>query len=277
MTLLTFIIPDHHQANARDWTLLKANLKQTIASISNQIHRDWRAVIVANEGADLPNLPPHFDAVRVDFLPNDMHELGKSPLEEVYDAFRADKGRRVLAGMLHVPESRFFMIVDDDDFVSSRIVQHVSQNETENGWTVDQGYLWDHGGRLMLGHHAFNHLCGTSLIIRADLYGLPARFDLADIDWIRSMLGSHIRIADILRERGTPLASLPFRGAVYEVGHAGSHSKAPSLLVKHFFSWQALRQPRQMLRNLARLRLVDETMRREFFGSSPTDRHGAHV
>src|SRR5690606_10870385 len=97
--MLTFIIPVRHQDNARDWSLLKANLSQTAASIASQTDTGWRALVVANEGADLPPLPPGFDVVRVTFPPNRLHELGEADLEAVYDAFRADKGRRVLAGM----------------------------------------------------------------------------------------------------------------------------------------------------------------------------------
>lgn len=267
MTLVTFVIPVRHQDNASDWSLLKANLVQTIASISNQTNDDWRGVIVANEGADLPDLPERFVVERVAFPPNDMHELGKASREDFYDAFRADKGRRVLMGMLRARDSRFFMIVDDDDFVSARIVQHASENSDANGWTIDHGYIWDHGGKLLLGDDDFNHLCGTSLIIRSDLYDLPERFQDASIDWIKSMLGSHVRIADILAKRGTPLATLPFRGAIYRVSHSGSHSKAPGILVKYFLSWEAFKRPRRMLRNLGRLRLVGEAEKREFFGT----------
>ena len=57
MSPLTFIIPVRHQDNARDWALLKANLTQTAASIASQTHPGWRALVVANEGADLPDLP----------------------------------------------------------------------------------------------------------------------------------------------------------------------------------------------------------------------------
>lgn len=78
MTLVTFIIPVRHQENARDWSRLKANLTQTVASISNQTNGDWRGIIVANEGADLPDLPEKFSAVRVTFPPNDLHELERA-------------------------------------------------------------------------------------------------------------------------------------------------------------------------------------------------------
>lgn len=267
MSLLTFIIPVRHQDNARDWGRLRANLAQTVASISAQTHDDWRGIVVANEGADLPDLPERFSAVRVTFPPNDLHEMGKADLEAVYEAFRADKGRRVLAGMLAARDSRFFMIVDDDDFVSSRIARHVSENADANGWAIERGYIWDDGGRLLLGYDEFNHLCGTSLIVRSDLYGLPERFEDASLDWIKSMLGSHVRIADILAGQGTPLSPLPFRGAVYRVAHGGSHSKAPSLVRKYFLSREAITRPRRMLRHLGRLRLVGDDLKGEFFGA----------
>jgi hypothetical protein len=266
MTLLTFVIPVRHQDNARDWSLLKANLAQTVASIANQTNGDWRAIIVANHGADLPGLPERFGVERVDFPSNDMHELGSADREVVLDAFRADKGRRVLKGMLAARDCRFFMIVDDDDFVSANLVQYVSENSDASGWTIDRGYIWDDGGRLLLGSNRFNHLCGTCLVVPASAYDLPARFEDASLDWIKSMLGSHVQLPQILAERGTPLKPLPFRGAVYRVANRGSHSQAPSLLVKYFLSWEALRQPVRVMRNLTRLRLVDGAAKREFFG-----------
>ena len=107
--VLTFIIPVRHQDNARDWSALKANLSQTVASISNQSSDDWRGIIVANEGADLPELPEPFEVVRVDFPPNNMHERDGADMEDFYEAFRVDKGRRVLAGMLQARGSRFYL------------------------------------------------------------------------------------------------------------------------------------------------------------------------
>jgi hypothetical protein len=267
MNLSTFISPVRQQDNARDWGLLKANLVQTVASISNQTNHDWRGIIVANEGADLPDLPERFSVERVTFPPNDMHERGNLSLEDFYDAFRLDKGRRVLRGMLRARDSRFFMIVDDDDLISARLVQYVSENAGANGWLIDKGYVWDDGGKLLFGHDKFNHLCGTSLIVRSDLYGVPEQFESASPDWIKSMLGSHIRIAGILAERGTPLEPLPFRGAVYRVAHRGSHSGEPSLLVTYFLNWTALKRPRRILRNVRRLRLLDQAAKREFFGT----------
>lgn len=269
MSLITFIIPVRHQANAKDWPALKERLSQTVASIAGQSGDDWNAVIVANEGADLPDLPPQFSVAHVTFPPNRLHDLDSADKEKVYDAFRLDKGRRVLSGMLAARNSQFFMIVDDDDFVSSNIVDHVSEQPDANGWKIDKGYLWNEGGRLVMQHDDFANFCGTSLIVPSRLYELPATFEDADADYVKSMLGSHVRIAGILAGRGTPLETLPFRGAIYRVGHSGAHSKSSNLLTSHFLNRYALRHPRQLVRNLMRVRPLDRGLRSEFFGDAP--------
>ncbi len=266
MTTLTFIIPVRHPANSRDWSRLKSNLSQTVGSIAAQTHDDWRGIIVANHGSDLPGLPERFAVEWVDFPPNDLHDKGAQPHEVFLDAFRFDKGRRVLKGMLRARESRFFMIVDDDDFVSNRLTAFVASQRDANGWTVDRGYVWGDGGGVMYAHDDFNHVCGTSLIIRADHYGLPERYEDASPEYVKSMLGGHYSVGRLMAERGTPLASLPFRGAVYRVAQAGSHSQTPTIWRKYFFSADVLRHPKGFLRNLLRLRRVGGQARREFFG-----------
>ncbi len=268
MPLVTFIIPVRHPQNARDWGALTARLEQTLASVAGQSHPDWACVVVANTGASLPPLPDGISVARVDLPPNDIYDLAQHPREVVYDAVRLDKGRRVLAGMQAAPDSRFFMVVDDDDLLSNAIVAHVARHPEAHGWFVEQGYLWDDDGRWFLRIRQFDELCGTSLIIRRDLYDLPASAETAGIDWIKTMLGSHIRIKPILATRGTPLAPLPFPGAAYRVGSSGSHSQAPGIWRMKFRNRAALRNPRHLIGNLLRLRWVGRGLRREFFGRS---------
>jgi len=265
--LITFIIPVRHQDNARDWELLKENLSQTIASISNQSNNRWRAVIVANRGADLPNLPDRFSVTQVDFSPNLFHELTESPTKSDFlDAFRLDKGRRVLSGMLSAKDSRYFMIVDDDDFVHAGLVDFVANRSDSNGWVIDRGYVWNHNGKILMEHDDFNHVCGTCLIIRSDLYQVPGEFNQATHDWIKTRLGSHHQITRILADMGNPLSNLPFRGAVYRVAHGGSHSRTPSLLAKYFFSPHAAKHPIRTIRNLFKIRRINHKIKSDFFG-----------
>lgn len=267
-TCLTFIIPVRHQANAKDWSRLKANLMQTIASISAQTNHNWRAVIVANEGADLPEVPDRFEIVRVDFAPNARYELQGNDREAVHEAVRLDKGRRILKGMLHARETDFYMIVDDDDFVNNGLVDFVSSHPRAHGWKISEGYIWGDGGNLLFVHHDFSNFCGTSLIVRADLYDLPARYEEADDEYVKSMLGSHVKIAGILAGRGTPLANLPFRGAVYRIGHVDSHSQSPRFVRMYLLNRYLILRPHKLIRNLLNLRFVDTRFRRSYFGAA---------
>lgn len=266
MTLVTFIIPVRHQDNARDWRQLTAKLEQTVRSISAQTHADWRGIIVANHGAALPPLPEKFSVTRVTFPPNDLHELGQAGRDAFLDAFRFDKGRRVLAGMLEAEDSRFTMICDDDDLVSNRIVDFVSRHSEAFGWVIEKGWLWDDGGAFFYGHDRFASRCGTCLIVRRDLYRIPPRFEDAASDWIKDTFGSHVRLAPRLRAQNTPLSPLPFRGAVYRVGNPDSHSRTQGVLRETVLNRALLKRPQRIARNLLRFRRVGPGLREEFFG-----------
>lgn len=263
--MLTFVIPVRHPDNSKNWPQLKRLLGQTVAAISRQDNPNWRAVIVANAGSDLPALPAGFEVKSVDFPPNQKHDFGKDGVdkEAVLDAFRYDKGRRVLAGMLHARDSDYFMIVDDDDFVSRRLAGFVSAHHGTPGWFIKQGYVWADGGAGVYLHKNFHKFCGTSHIVRADLLELPARFEDATTAYIKDRLGSHVQIDGILHERGTPLVPLPFSGAVYRIGHPGAHSKSASLLQTFVFDKYVITRPWLMVRNLLRMRSLTPALRHE--------------
>ncbi len=266
MTLLTFIIPVRHPDNSRNWQQAMSHLQATAASVANQSLPDWAGIVVANTVADIPALPSGFAVERVDFPPNARHDQAGLDVESFRDAFRLDKGRRVLAGLLKARQSRFIMIVDDDDFVSNRLAAFAGARPSANGWVVEQGYVWDDGGSLVYRHSDFSALCGTSHIVRTDLYKIPDRFDEASETYIKQMLGSHRFIAPHLVSAGTPLDTLPFPGAIYRVGHAGAHSRSSSVLRSFVLNRETLRRPYRIPRHLARLRLVSPGLRREFFG-----------
>lgn len=265
--LVTFVIPVRHQDNARDWDSLRANLQQTIGSIAAQTSDDWQAIVVANEGADLPDLPAQFHIERVQFPPNLMHEEETATREDFLDAFRLDKGRRVLSGMMAGRGTRYFMVVDDDDFVSRDIVHFIASQEDCPGWKIDRGYVWNDGGSLVLAHDDFNHICGTSLIINAKIYSIPDTPAEVSISFIKEMLGSHHGVDKLLETRRTPLKPLGFRGAMYRVANPGSHSRTPGFLKKYIFLNGWYLRPRETLWKLRRIRKFDTSLRAEFCGT----------
>ena len=267
-TDLTFIIPVRHPDNSRDWPQQISNLQETAASIANQTHHGWRAIVVANTCAALPALPPQFEVERVGFPPNPHHERAGLDLEQFYDAVRLDKGRRILAALLKARQSRFIMVVDDDDFVSRQLTGFAAGHPDSNGLIIRNGLVWGNGGSILYRHGDFSGFCGTSHIIRTDLYDIPASFGAATETYIKTMLGSHRFIESYLAAKGTQLEPLPFLGAVYRTGHAGAHSKSSQILPKFIFNWENLRRPYAMPKHLARLRLLSPALRREFFGAT---------
>jgi len=195
-----------------------------------------------------------------------MFEQADNDLEAFRDACRLDKGRRVLAGILEADKTGHVMVVDDDDFVSRRLTSFVAGYPGKNGWYVQSGYLWGDGGRLIYEYADFSRFCGTSHIIRADLYELPASVAAADPAYIRKMFGSHIFIREYLAARGQALEPLPFVGAVYRIGHAGAHSKSPGLIKQVFFKRELLKNPLKLVGRFSRLRLLGAAVRGQFWG-----------
>lgn len=266
---LTFIVPVRHPENARNWAQLKCYLAQTLASIVGQDGDGWQAVVVANRGADLPRLPRGVEVAWVDHPPNPLHERQGVAKEAFLDAVRLDKGRRILVGMLHAHPSDYFMVVDDDDLVSRRLAGFVAARCGAPGWYVRDGYVWSTGSRLMYSYADFSKLCGTSHIVRSDLFNLPRRFEDAADEYVMKQLGSHIFIGDHLAATNAALSPLPFPGAVYRVGHAGSHSRSTQVAKSFFLRPWVLRQPAELMRRARRLRWISGQARREFFGAPP--------
>ena len=80
------------------------------------------------------------------------------------------------------------------------------------------------------------------------------------------MLGSHRFICDDLDAAGTPLAPLPFIGAVYRTGHAESYIGSRTILKQYFLRKDLLKAPREIVRRASRLKLKNRRIEKEFFG-----------
>jgi hypothetical protein len=261
--MLTFIVPVRHPQNARDWSRVKQILEQTATSIAGQDSDEWRAVVVANTGSDLPPLPPRFSVAWVDFPPNPAHDMNVVSPEDKFEEFRYDKGRRVVAGLVHAPESDHYMVVDDDDFVSSRLAGFAARNPKERGWYIKNGYCWSEGSRWAFSHTTLHKICGTTHIIHRDLMKIPASLADAPRQHVR-WLGQHFRTTDDLVAAGTPLQALPFAGSVYRVGHSNAHSLSRSLWRTFFLRREVLKRPHLLVRNSLRLRRLTPALIREF-------------
>lgn len=259
---LVFVIPIRHPQSVPDWGLVRDHLTRTLASVCAQAGGEWECRVVANEGAELPPLPARCTLCTVD-MPLPVLPDRRTARAAYYHAFRRDKGLRVHAGLRGVDPDSHVMIVDFDDFISNRLAALVTANRAAPGWFVASGYIWS-GGAWCLRTNQFNGICGTSLIVRRALLGrLEEEDGSPDLTAIRRRLGSHIFLRGDLAAAGTPLAPLPFPGAVYRVGNPQSSSGTGAL-------FQALplrrlaRQPRDLLAHLVGFRRVGPDLRAEF-------------
>lgn len=268
MPRLSFIIPVRHPANARDWSVEKANLAATLRSVAAQDHPGWAAVIVANHGSDLPPLPDGVRVEWVDFPPNMQHEVSEHGHLTALEAVRRDKGRRVLAGIEAAGRPPFVMVLDDDDFVSRRLARFVAEAPEAHGWVVERGYIWPDGRGWCIGTTQFWRQCGSSIILRTALLDLPERAEEAPDHIVHNILGEHVWTTDHFAKAGTPLGAVPFPGAVYRLGHANTHSPVPRALRRYVFNRTILSTPVKNLSTLTRLRPLGRRIRDEFFGEA---------
>jgi hypothetical protein len=264
--LLTFVIPVRHHASVADWGALQPIMAATFRSVAAQAGGMWRLIVVANRGAELPALPRNAELVEVDFERPALPPRNADP-ERHLNLTLLDKGRRVLAGLLHARPTGHVMVVDYDDLVSNRLAAFVASDPEAYGWSLGSGYFYAGGEEAIFLGGQFHRHCGTSHIVRADLLELPSEFGAADDTQVLRWLGEHVFIRADLRERGTPLDLLPFPGALYRIGHLNSMSRSPGLDGYIRRELRRLGDTAEARRTIERrMRKVDAAFAAEFLG-----------
>ena len=250
---LTFAIPVRDPKGVADWEAVKALMAVTIGSLFSQRGPRPQVVIGANPGTDLPPLPDDVQVVDVDLAFRPL-PAGEGP--ERWDAIGVDKGLRLAHALAGSRPQGHVMVVDYDDLVSSRLTEVVAAQPDAPGWFVDSGFLWDGGPVASVLPTGFNDLCGTSLLIRADLLKIPADpSDPRHLDWIKSTLGSHKQWHGLFE-----LENLGFPGAVYRIGSGANVSGA---IGQGRRVLRAAKRPSELARHLRVLRRW-KSVRNEF-------------
>ncbi|MCC6496399.1 MAG: hypothetical protein IT193_09085 [Propionibacteriaceae bacterium] len=241
---LTFAIPVRDPRGVADWATVKDLIGVTVRSLTAQAGPAPAVVLGVSPGTDLPRLPDQVLVVDVD-LPFEPLPEGEGPAR--WEAIRADKGLRLAHALAAARPQGHAMVVDYDDLVSTRLAAVVAAEPDAPGWYVDSGYLWDGGPFASVKATGFNEVCGSSLIVRADLLRLPDDpSDPAHLDWIKTILGSH----KAWREYFT-LEPLAFPGAVYRVGAGHNVSQAEGIARRLYY---AARRPRELPATVGALR-----------------------
>ena len=162
---LTFIIPVISKEITDRWDLIYANLKKTLASIENQTNSNWRVLIVSQTKPDVEYIEDKIIYVPAGFKParkcptNIKLSADETALCRRVNDLDRNRKIRVAVATLHKYRTDFVMILEADDFVSNRLCEFVAANKEANGWSIEQGYIWNGKSNYM---HPTNRLTAIS-------------------------------------------------------------------------------------------------------------------
>jgi hypothetical protein len=264
--MLKFLVPVRHQSGVSDWSEIARNLKMTLASIAGQTHSDWRCLVVANEGADLPTMPAGCEVLRIDAPYKPLPP--RAPEREAYEAaIRADKGMRLWAGLNHMEPGGFVMVTDYDDFVHRDLARLVAENpDNPSGWYIEEGYLYTEGSGVMRRRSEFHTVCGTSNIVRDELLRRAPAGESLDFH-IKRRLGSHVSIVADAAKWGMEMQPVPFPAAIYRAGYGQQVSGYRGVWKSILANLNPL-HPQKMFETIASVTPITSTIRRNFWGTA---------
>lgn len=208
--MLVFVVPLKSRKVSQSWERVCQLFERSIKSICNQTSPDFRVIVVCNDQPEITFTHPHITYLEVDFPP----PKESSPIVNG----DTDKGRKILAGVNYARQlaPSHTMFVDADDCVSKHLAEFVNKHSTSNGWFINKGYKYREGSKFIyLKNQEFHHLSGSCNIIKYELNDLPENPEYDRGCGYYKFYIFHKRISSILAEKGTPIAPLPFAGAVY--------------------------------------------------------------
>lgn len=155
--------------------------------------------------------------------------------------FIRDKGTKIGIGLIAAREFSpdYVMIFDADDFVHRDIAKFVHENPGQDGWYIDQGWMYSRGRSAYVPQDDFNRTCGTSFIMPFSAYAVPDALDVtaskAEVregygERISKIIGAHKWALEWYTDRGMDVKPLPFKGAVYHVDTGENHSRNAALV-----------------------------------------------
>ena len=217
---VAFLIPLRAQSTTRNWPRVEQLLRDTITSVTNSLDSRYQIIIAGHE-------PPAFDTTdsrvefhAMDFPPPHRDSLHLPDEDRIYQ-WHSDKGRKLLYA-LDVARGggySYFMPLDADDFISSRLVGYCLEEDHPNGYFIDHGYRLNNGNSTwMYSRRRFYQECGSSCVLRTSIAPFPEQMDLSlefDDYFIRRYV-VHAYIPSCMEGMGFPLQPLPFHAGIYQ-------------------------------------------------------------
>ena len=221
--MLTFVVPVKSAQLASDWPAFCTLFERTLRSICNQENQNYRVIVVCHE---LPNISYENDKVDYIEVPFAVPVLESGNWGKNRELKEGDKANKILVGYEEAVKYKtdYIMVVDADDCISNKISGFVDErNGNVVGWYINKGYYYKEGaGYLFLNRKTFNNLCGSCIIIRADLFTQL----IVDDPWLY-----YYHELKVL-PNGNLLNPLPFIGALYSMANGENHFMSAEHAIK---------------------------------------------
>jgi hypothetical protein len=225
--VLAFVTSMPHPANCASYAGRSELFADSLRSILAQRDSNIQvfAVVNALPEAEMPS-DSRVQFIEVGFPPSSS-PVGRPSLVGI----ETDKGAKLGMGTSFAARqgAQHVMYVDSDDYISREISAFVAKDPNANGWYSDSGYFHVRGERAVtVIDQDFHQRNGSTHIIRTDLMAVPEDLGVAlERDAVierigrsraTQTMGRHRPIVDFFAREGTPLAKLPFPGAIWQIG-----------------------------------------------------------
>lgn len=171
--MIGFLVPVKSKQLSSDWEFFSELVSRSLNSINGQKDRNFQIVVACHE---LPNNPVQNEQVHYVQVDFDPPNLTRTDREKDRQLKEGDKARKILSAYEYATKNfdiDYFMVVDSDDCIHNGISSYVNGRIDNQipGWYFQKGYYYREGKKLaFLNKHTFNNLCGSCIIIRADLF-----------------------------------------------------------------------------------------------------------
>ena len=227
--MLVFIVPLKSAATATSWERVSRLFSRTVASACAQTAPEFRVVVACHERPDGDFSHPKLEFLQIEHPPPQPSNL----LD-----MRVDKQRKHLAALTRALEfsPSHVMFLDSDDLVSNRLAEYVAHHADENGWYLRAGYFYcERQPRLHVERRKFSEWCGSAHIVRPEHLDFMVGAD-------QRLVFDHRQLMERMKQNGTLIRPLPFKGAVYTISHGENFNDYERILWPSHPVWHPLRR-----------------------------------
>jgi hypothetical protein len=257
--MICFIVPVKSKIVSNDWPYFSKLVERTMRSLCNQDSLNFEIILVCHEAPEIDFFNEKIHKVHVDFDPPQLKQ--EESREDGRMKKEIDKAKKIKFGEAYANKFNpdFLMVVDSDDLISNQIVSFVEQQpENSPGWYIEKGYNYKEGSSYVFyKNRTFNHLCGSTVIIRKDL--------LNELFITNPWLFYVHETTEL--SNGEKLMPIPFPGAIYSIANGENHFMSPGyagkVIKRYIFD---IRKYLQLFEKISkyRIRFINKKFRKTF-------------